>query len=223
MKQAGSHQKLLPVLFALFLAAIACGPQVSPTLSVATETPTLPPGANTPTDTLPVETATFTPLPPTDTPTPVPPTETPTVTPIPTLSPWLFVTGTRSGCVDDPQPNVPYLAHPCSGATGDFVTLYLKPHCVIGEYCGNYVKATFASEFILLKLTLLGIQGSEVWMHGEAGGIFSWATTDVTIERLGNNVRIAEKGGQEYIFDLPPGCDPIIKTETGIGCYEHVP
>ncbi|MBN1438799.1 MAG: hypothetical protein JW929_05245 [Anaerolineales bacterium] len=223
MKQAELRKQLLPFPFALFLAALACGPQASLTPGELARTTTPHSAEETPIATSPAATATFTPLTPTVTATAVPPTETPTLTSSPTLSPWLFVYGTWSGCTDDPQPNVPYQAHPCDDAWGDFVTLYLKPHCVIGEHCGNFVKGTFASEFILLKLTLIGIQGSVVWMHGEAPGMYSWATTDVTIERAGNDIRIEEQGGQEYIFNLPPGCDPIINSETSIGCYEHIP
>jgi hypothetical protein len=223
MKRADPSRRLFLFLSVLILVSIACGPRVTPTRSISTKKPTLPEGDNRPTKTLPVKTAALTPLPPTDTQTSLPPTDTPTLTASPTLSAWLFVAGTWSGCVDAPTTLVPYLAYPCTSAVGNFVTLYLKPHCVIGEYCGNYVKGRFESEFILLKLTLIGIQGSVVWMHGEASGMFSDATTDVTIERAGANVRIEEKAASQYIHVLPPGCDSVIQTQTGIGCYEHVP
>jgi hypothetical protein len=223
MIQADRRRRLVLILFTLLLAAIACDlPGGTPTGSAATKTPTLPPAVNTPTQTALLETATPT---PSATLTPLTPTFTPTLEPetaTPTLSAWLFVYGTWSGCTDSPQPLVPYYATACAGASGDFATLYLQPHCVVGEYCGNFVKGTFASEYILLKLTLLGIQGSTVWMHGEAGGVFSWMSTDVTIEREGNAVRIVEKAGQQYIHVLPNGCDPIIKTETAGGCFEHL-
>ena len=213
MNHTGRRVRPFPVLCLLFLAAVACGiPGTTPTEKAPTRTPTL----LQPTDT-PAETA----LPVTD--TPVPPTKTPTVTPSPALSAWLFVYGTWSGCVDDPTPLVPSTATSCSAPSGDFVTLFLKPHCVIGEYCGNYVKGTFQSEFILLKLTLLGIQGSTVWMHGDAGsGLFSWASTDVTIESVGNAVQIAEQAAQEYIFVMPKGCDPVIQADFGAGCFEYL-
>jgi hypothetical protein len=118
----------------------------------------------------------------------------------------------------------PTTTGPCASALGPFVTLYLQPTCVIGQHCGNYVKGAFESEFILMKLTLIGIDGSTIWMHADAGsGMFAWASTDVKIERVGGNVRITEVAGAGDIVLLPPGCDPKIKTETTIGCYEHVP
>jgi len=106
---------------------------------------------------------------------------------------------------------------------GPFSTLYLKSTCVIGQHCGNFVKGAFESEFILLKLTLTGIDGSTIWMHGQASGMFSWATTDVKIERVGANVRVTEISGSGDVTLLPQGCDPIIQTQTTIGCYEHIP
>jgi hypothetical protein len=224
MKHIDRRRRLLPASFVLVLAAFACGiPGVTPTRQAPEKKPTRLSGKNTPAETLPAKTATLPSLPPTGTRASEAPTDAPTPTASPTLSAWLLVTGTWSGCVDGPQPLIPYLAHPCSSPAGAFATLFLKPHCLIGEYCGNYVKGVFESEFILLKLKLIGIQGTVVWMRGEADAMFSWATTDVTIERAGANVRIEEKGAGQYIHVLPPGCDPVIKTETGIGCYEHVP
>jgi hypothetical protein len=214
---------MLLVLMVVILAAIACGPVGTPTGNPAVETPTHPQVTNTPTEPPITETET---LPPSLTFTPVPPTATPSPEPetaTPTLTAWLFVYGTWSGCVDAPTPLVPYTAYPCTAASGNFVTLYLKPHCVIGEYCGNYVKGRFESEYILLKLTLLGIQGSTVRMHGDAGsGMFSWATTDVAIERVGNTVQVAEQAASQYIHLLPGGCDPIIQGETTAGCFEYL-
>ncbi|MFN2299922.1 MAG: hypothetical protein ACK2UB_13835 [Anaerolineales bacterium] len=223
MSRPTRQKRFLIVLLASILAAIACGPVGTPTGHPAVETPTLPQTTNTPTEPpvtgteIPLPSLTFTPVPPTATPSPEPETATPT------LTAWLFVNGTWSGCVDAPTPLVPYTAYPCTVPSGNFVTLYLKAHCVIGEYCGNYVKGRFESEFILLKLTLLGIQGQTVWMHGEAGsGMFSWATTDVTIERVGNMVKIAEQAAQQYIHVLPKGCDPVIQSGCGAGCFEYL-
>jgi hypothetical protein len=218
MMKTDRFRRLLLVLLALMLAAVACDiPGATPAGEAATDTPTPFQPTDTPTAAVPLDTDTPTPLPPTLTPTQEPETATPT------LSAWLFVYGTWSGCTDSPQPLVPYYATPCAGASGDFAALFLKPHCVIGEYCGNFVKGTFASEYILLKLTLLGIQGSTVWMHGDAGsGMYSSFSTDVTIEREGNAVRIVEKAAQQYIHVLPGGCDPVIKTETAGGCFEYL-
>jgi len=211
-------RRLLLVLLALMLAAVACDiPGATPAGEAATDTPTPFQPTDTPTAAVPLDTDTPTPLPPTLTPTQEPETATPT------LSAWLFVYGTWSGCVGSPTPLVPYYATACAAASGNFVTLYLKPHCVVGEYCGNYIKGRFESEFILLKLSLLGIQGSTVWMHGDAGsGMFSGASTDVTIEREGNAVRITETGANQYIHVLHKGCDAVIHNETGGGCFEYL-
>lgn len=223
MTRSDRCRRAVLVLLALILAAIACGPAGrTPTGSPAAETPTVRPPTDTSTATLPQDTATPTPPSPTLTPSPTMTLSPEPETATPTLTAWLFVSGTWSGCVDNPTPLVPVLAHPCAGASGNFVTLYLKAHCVIGEYCGNYVLARFESEFILLKLTLLGIQGSVVWMHGEAHPMYSYATTDLTIERAGANVRVEEKGGGQYIHVLPGGCDQVIKDETTVGCSENL-
>jgi hypothetical protein len=86
---------------------------------------------------------------------------------------------------------------------------------LIGQHCGNYVKGAFESEFIRMKLTLIGIDGSTIWMHADAGsGMFSWASTDVKIERVGANVRVTEIAGSGDIVLLPPGCDSKIQTQT---------
>ena len=206
---------LLPTI--LLLAALACDfPGSTPTPPEAPASATDSPVPPTPTETVAAATKTSTPSPPTPTDTLAPPSATSTT------SPWVFVSGTWSGCVTSSGP--PTTTGPCSSALGPFVTLYLLPNCVIGQHCGNYVKGAFESEFILLKLTLIGIDGSTIWMHGDAGsGMFAWASTDVKIERVGSNVRITEIAGAGDIVLLPPGCDPIIHNQTTIGCYEHVP
>ena len=107
---------------------------------------------------------------------------------------------------------------------GGFVTLYLKPQCVVGGYCGNFVKGAFASGYIPFKLTLLGIQGSTIQLYAEAqGSMYSGDSTVVTIERQGLNLRIVEKDGQRFILTIPRGCDMVIQENTSIGCWEHVP
>jgi hypothetical protein len=197
------------------LTAITATP--TPLIGTATPTEAEPVDTATPTETELVYTATSSPLPPSPTATPLPPTATLDI------SGWFAVIGTWSGCVDDPEPGVPYYATPCTAPSGNFVTLWIKPTCAIGEYCGNYVKARFESEFILLKLTLIGIHGPTVWMHGAASGMFASASTDVTIVREGGNkVRITEKAGDKYIHVLPRGCDSVIVENTGIGCYEYL-
>jgi hypothetical protein len=214
---------------------------ITSTALAASVTPTeaAPVDTATPTETKLVYTATFSPIPPsptatptetepvpTDTSSPIPPS--PTATPLPAtdtldLSGWFAVIGTWSGCVVDPSPGVPYYATPCSAPSGNFVTLWIKSSCAIGEYCGNYVKGRFESEFIRLKLSLLGIHGPTVWMHGEADAMFPEASTDVTIVyEGGSKVRITEKAGQKYIHVLPRGCDRVIIENTGIGCYEYL-
>jgi hypothetical protein len=201
----------------LLLAVLACDfPGNTSTPAEPTPTNTTLPNTATSTETLaaPTETATLAPPTPTDTLAP------PSVTS--TTSPWVFVSGTWSGCVTSSGP--PITTGPCTSALGPFNTLYLQSTCVIGQHCGNYVKGAFESEFILLKLTLIGIDGSTIWMHGDAGsGMFAWASTDVKIERVGGNVRVTEISGSGDVTLLPPGCDPIIKTQTTIGCYEHIP
>jgi hypothetical protein len=125
--------------------------------------------------------------------------------------------------VDDADPGVPYSALPCTAPTGNFATLWIKPHCVIGEYCGNYVRGRFESEFIRLKLTLLGIQGPLVRMHGESSSpIYASSSTDVAIQREGNRVRVTEKAGDRYILSLLRGCDSVIVENTGMGCFEYL-
>jgi hypothetical protein len=206
---------LIPTV--LLLAALACefpGSTPAPAEPEASDTPS--PNTATPTETFAAPTDTATLAPPTPTDTLAPPSATSTT------SPWVFVSGTWSGCVISSGP--PTTTGPCASALGPFVTLYLQPTCVIGQHCGNYVKGAFESEFILLKLTLIGIDGSTIWMHADAGsGMFASSSTDVKIERVGSNVRITEVAGSGDIILLPPGCDPKIKTQTSIGCYEHVP
>lgn len=184
----------------------------------ATFSPVSPSPTATPTETEPVPTDTSSPIPPSPTATPLPATDTLD------LSGWFAVIGTWSGCVVDPSPGVPYYATPCSAPSGNFVTLWIKSSCAIGEYCGNYVKGRFESEFIRLKLSLLGIHGPTIWMHAEAASSdFSWASTDVTIVyEGGNKVRITEKAGQKHILVLPRGCDRVIKANVGFGCYEYL-
>jgi hypothetical protein len=171
---------------------------------------------------------------PTVTPTPLPPPATPTstITPTATISPtatidisgWLNIIGTWSGCVSSASAGVPSAALACAGPSGMFATLYVKPTCVIGQWCGNLVTAAFESEYVLLKLTLLGIQGSKVWMHGTSSSpIYASANTDLSIEREGGKVRVTEQAGQQLILILPPGCDQVIQANTTIGCYEHIP
>lgn len=209
--------KTMIATFVLLLTALACefpGSTPAPAEPEASDTPSLNTATATETLTAPTETSTLAPPTPTD--TLAPPSATSTT------SPWVFVSGTWSGCVTSSGP--PTITGPCSSALGPFNTLYLQPTCVIDKHCGNYVKGAFESEFILLKLTLKGINDSTIWMHGDAGsGMFAWATTDVKIERVGANVRVTEVAGAGDVVILPQGCDPIIKTQTTIGCYEHVP
>jgi hypothetical protein len=204
---------------ALLLAALACD------FPGDTPTPDKPaPDTATPTKKIVPPTETETLAPPTETETLAPPTATDTLEPptaTSTTSPWVFVSGTWSGCVTSSGP--PVTTGACSSALGPFSTLYLKPTCVIGEHCGNFVKGAFESEFILLKLTLTGISGSTIYMHGQASGIFSWATTDIKIERVGANVRVTEVAGSGDVTLLPQGCDPIIQSQTTIGCSQSVP
>jgi hypothetical protein len=218
------------ILTACLIAGLACkysGGTETPIVStgtatspVATDAPTesLPAETATTTATEPAPTATVSPVPPSPTPTPIPPTDTLDI------SGWFNVIGTWSGCAEDPEPGVPYSVVPCSAPSGGFVTLWIKPTCTVGQYCGNYVRAMFESEFIRLKLTLLGIQGPVVRMRGESSSpTYSSSNTDVAIERVGGNrVRIAEKAGNQYIFVLPRGCDQIIQANTTIGCFEYL-
>ena len=229
MDTHNSKRRLCPVLIACILAVLACkfpGVTETPSAFTMTSTPlavSATPTADaavltaTPTEAEPVYTATMSPVPPSPTATSIP------ATPTLDLSGWFAVIGTWSGCVDDPDPEVPYYATPCTTPSGNFVTLWIKPTCTIGEYCGNYVKGRFESEFILLKLTLLGIQGSTVRMHGESSAMYPDATTDVTIVREGGNkVRITEKAGYKNILVLPRGCDSVIVENTGMGCLEYL-
>jgi hypothetical protein len=161
---------------------------------------------------------------PTYTPVILTPTRTiPPITPTPTVEAWPLVSGTWSGCTAAPQAELPYYATACTDPIGGFVTLYLQPQCVVGEFCGNYIKAAFASEYIQSQLTLLGIEGAAVRMHADAGEMYPESSTDVTLERAGDNLRIIEKTGQQFIFVLPLGCDPVILANTSIGCSEHIP
>jgi hypothetical protein len=208
---------IIPMIF--ILTALACD------FPTGTATPEKPaPDTATPTKKIVAPTDTETHAPPTETSTLAPPTATDTLAPpsaTSTTSPWVFVSGTWSGCVTSSGP--PTVTGPCTSALGPFSTLYLQPTCLVGQHCGNFVKGAFESEFILLKLTLTGISGSTIYMHGQASGMFSWATTDVKIERVGANVRVTEVAGSGDVTILPQGCDPIIQSQTTIGCYEHVP
>ncbi|MEJ2551533.1 MAG: hypothetical protein P8Z42_00950 [Anaerolineales bacterium] len=212
------RSRILPLIpTILLLAALACDfPGSTPTQAEPEASNTQAPNTATATETVAAATETATPEPPTPTDTLAPPSATSTT------SPWVFVSGTWSGCVISSGP--PTTTGPCSSALGPFVTLYLQPTCLIGQHCGNYVKGAFESEFIRMKLTLIGIDGSTIWMHADAGsGMFSWASTDVKIERVGANVRVTEIAGSGDIVLLPPGCDSKIQTQTTIGCSEHVP
>ncbi|MBN2084668.1 MAG: hypothetical protein JW748_05545 [Anaerolineales bacterium] len=214
-------RRLYSVIIVSILAALSCtfpvGTETPSTLTVtspaSTESATPTVSAAAPTEPGPIHTVAPSPTP---TQTPVPPT------PTFDFSGWLAVVGTWSGCVDDPAPGVPYPAAHCTAPSGNFVTLWIKNTCVIGEYCGNYVKARFESEFILLKLTLLGIQGPVVWMHGESSAMYPDATTDVAIQREGNTVKVTEKAGHREILVLPRGCDSVIVGNTGIGCFDYL-
>jgi hypothetical protein len=158
--------------------------------------------------------------------TPVIMTPTPTIPPIiptATVDAWPMISGTWSGCVVSPQAELPFYATACSDPIGGFVTLFLQPQCVVGEYCGNYIKGAFASEYIPMQLTLLGIEGATIRMHADAGEMYSETSTDVKFEREGGSLRMVEQAGQKYIFVLPPGCDPFILGNTSIGCWEHIP
>ncbi len=229
MRGNNGKRRLLPVLISCILAAMVCkfpgGTETLPAVA-ATTTPLIgtvtpaeaePVDSSTPTETELVYTTTSSPLPSSPTATPLPETATPD------LSGWLTVIGTWSGCVDGAEPGVPYYTTACSAPSGNFVTLYIKPNCVIGEYCGDYVKGRFESEYIRLRLTLIGIKVPIVWMHGESSSpIYSSDDTDVAIERGGNRVRITGKAGQKYIHVLRRGCDSVIVENTGIGCFEYL-
>lgn len=183
------------ILAAMILACNLPVPTSSPVPPQQTEPPVM------------VDTATPTLAPPMDTATP---------------SPWERVSGTWSGCHPSGAATNPTILSACVDPIGPFVTLYLLPACSVGEHCGNFVKAAFESEFILLKLTLVEIQGATIKMYADAGsGMFASHSTDVEIERVGADVRITEATGASFI--LPPGCDPVIDLQTTIGCFEHVP
>ena len=110
----------------------------------------------------------------------------------------------------------------CGQPRGNFITLYLLPSCSPGGICGSYVKGTFESEYILLHLTLEQFQDGKVQMRAEAAAdMFSWATTDVVLERTGDALKIAEVAGESYL--LPAGCDQVIDLNVTIQCHEHVP
>jgi hypothetical protein len=230
MHKHNGKRRLFPVLIACILAALACKyPGGMETLTAftmpstplaASATPTEPAAVDTatPTEIEPIPTTTLTPIPPSPTATPIPPTDTLDI------SGWFNVVGTWSGCADDEEPGVPYATIPCSGPSGRFVTLWIKPTCTIGEYCGNYVKGMFESEYIRLKLTLIGLKGPVVWMHGVSSSpIYSYADTDVAIQREGGSrVRITEKAGDKWIYILRPRCDSVIVESTTIGCFEYL-
>jgi hypothetical protein len=190
----------------LVVAALACTlPQELPPTNTAPppepDTPLedtdLPP---TPTHPAPTQTPT-----PTQTPFPTP-TQTPTSTPTSTISPWALVSGTWSGCVDGQSGNVV----PCDEPLGGFVTLYLAPHCTIGEYCGNLARGAFYSEGIILKLTLEGISGQVINMNASAVWYGEQINESVTIELSGSRVRVVENGDIQRIYLLYQGCDPVI-------------
>lgn len=158
-------------------------------------------------------------LPPVLTETPEPSPPPPTVTP--TVSVWETISGTWSGClVSKPSSGLNDLVA-CTEPVGSFVTLYLLPSCDLGQLCGNYIKGTFDSEYILFKLTLNEIQGAQAWMYGDAGtGMFSWASTDLVIERSVDELILTEASGEGFV--LFPGCDPVIQQYVTVGCFEQI-
>ena len=158
-------------------------------------------------------------LPPVSTETPEPSPLPPTVTP--TVSVWETITGTWSGCLVSKPASVLTDLVACTEPVGSFVTLYLLPDCDLGQLCGNYVKGTFDSEYILFKLTLNEIQGAQASMYGDAGtGMFSWASTDLVIERSVDELILTEASGEGYILTL--GCDPVIQQNVTVGCFEQI-
>lgn len=204
------------MLSCAFLDGIAS--QIAPTSSEHSETQ-VPPDTAVAATQPSVSTETTEPSPSSPTETSEPTEPTPTVTP--TESVWETISGTWSGClVSNPSPDLNDLS-PCTEPVGNFVTLYLLPVCDQGEICGNYIKGTFDSEYILLKLTLNEIRGAQVLMYGDAGtGMFSWASTDLTIERSGGELTLIEASGEGYV--LLPSCDPVIQQNVSAGCFEQI-
>lgn len=206
-------------LLLIFIATISCG--LPEAIRQATEPSEVPESLSTSPTPLP-PTNTF--LPPTDTSIPVPPSETPTpepqtASPTPTISPWIFLSGMWSGCLEGTPPSSYTILKQCSGPTGNFVTLYLTPTCLIGNVCGTYVKGRFESEAITFKLEFQGIQGSVIYMYADAGsGMFSWASTNIEIEMVGANPVLREAAGEGYTF--LGGCDPVIANNVTWGCKQ---
>jgi len=158
-------------------------------------------------------------LPPVSTETPEPSPLPPTVTP--TVSVWETISGTWSGCLVSKPSLVLTDLVACTEPVGSFVTLYLLPECDLGQLCGNYVKGTFDSEYILFELTLSGIQGTQALMYGDAGtGMFSWASTDLVVEWSADELILTEASGEGYL--LAPGCDPVIQQNVTVGCFEQI-
>jgi hypothetical protein len=149
--------------------------------------------SNTPTITEPAPTST--------------PDPTPTITPSPTLSPWAEAAGVWSGCVE----NQSDLIVPCTDPRGGFVTLYLTPHCTVGDYCGKLVRGAFDSEAIHWKLTLVGINGPVIYMDAAANFFGDVLYADMTIELSGNRVRVVATGDNQWTHELLPGCDLVIE------------
>jgi hypothetical protein len=164
--------------------------------STATNTISVDDVTNTPTKTEPAPTLT-----PTSTLAP-----TSTITPSPTISPWAEAAGVWSGCVE----NQSDLIVPCADPLGGFVTLYLTPHCTVGEYCGKLVRGAFYSEAIQWKLTLVGINGPVIYMDASAEFFGDMLYADMTIELSGNRVRVVATGDNQWTYELLPGCDPVI-------------
>ena len=168
--------------------------------NTATHTASVDEVTNTPTETEPAPTLTPT-FTPTSTLTP-----TATITPSPTISPWAEAAGVSSGCVENQGD---YIVR-CTDPLGGFVTLYLTPHCTIGEYCGKLVRGAFYSEAVLWKLTFVGINGSVIYMEAAANFYGDMLYADMTIELSGNRVRVVATGDGQWTYELFPGCDPVI-------------
>jgi hypothetical protein len=165
------------------------------------------------TNTVPEEVVTNTPTnterPPTLTLTSTPTstlTPTSTITPSPTISPWAEAAGVWSGCVENQSDYI----IPCADPLGGFVTLYLTPHCTIGEYCGKLVRGAFYSEAIHWRLTLVGINGPVIYMDAAADFFGDMLYANMTIELSGNRVRVVAAGDNQWTYELNQGCDPVI-------------
>ena len=207
------------ILLIIILATISCG--LPEAINRASESSAVPESISTPSTPLPL---TNTSDPPTDTPVPTPPSETPTLEPLPasptpTISPWILSSGMWSGCLEGNPPSSNTILQQCSNPTGNFITFYLTPTCLIGNVCGTYVKGRFESEAIILKLEFQGIQGSIIYMYANAGsGMFSWASTNIELELVGANLVIREAASEGYT--LLKGCDPIIAQNVTWGCKQ---